>query len=29
MSVIELTGVSRGYGSEKVLTDIDLRVAKG
>ena len=29
MSVIELTGVSRGYGSEKVLTDIDLKVAKG
>jgi ABC-2 type transport system ATP-binding protein len=29
MSVIELTGVSRGYGAEKVLTDMDLRVAKG
>ena len=29
MNVLELTGVSRGYGSEKVLTDIDLRVAKG
>lgn len=29
MNVIELTGVCRGYGSEKVLTDIDLRVAKG
>jgi ABC-2 type transport system ATP-binding protein len=29
MSVIELSGVSRGYGSEKVLTDMDLRVAKG
>nr|MEE4266725.1 ABC transporter ATP-binding protein [Candidatus Krumholzibacteria bacterium] len=29
MSVIDLTGVTRGYGSEKVLTDMDLRVAKG
>jgi ABC-2 type transport system ATP-binding protein len=29
MNVVELTGVSRGYGSEKVLTNIDLRVAKG
>ena len=29
MSVIELTDVSRGYGSEKVLTNINLRVVKG
>ena len=29
MSVLDLTHVSRGYGAEKVLTNIDLRVAKG
>ncbi len=29
MNVVELTGVSRGYGSEKVLTNMDLRIAKG
>jgi len=29
MSVVELTGVSRGYGQQEVLTSLDLRVAKG
>lgn len=29
MSVVELTNVSRGYGQQEVLTNMDLRVAKG